>query len=258
MRALRLILVAMVFVPASPALVSVTLAVHHPAGVVRGFRVLKTLDGTVLGNGDLVQDSHGDRVTSRMTLRFKDGSLQDETAVFTQNGRFHLVSDHLVQRGPAFPNESDLRIDVPDGRVVVRWKKKSGKEEVVDEKMALPDDLANGLPLTLVKNIPGGSGPWSVSMLFASPKPQLVHLVFSHDGKDSFAAAGAKYPALRYKGHIEIGGLKGVLAKLLGKQPPDASIWVSEGAAPGFVRSESQYFQGGPLWRLETAAPLLP
>jgi hypothetical protein len=232
-----------------------TLSVRHSEGVVRGFLILKTLQGETIARGDLVQSGKGERVTSRLSLHFKDGSVHEENSVFTQKDRFRLVSDHLVQRGPTFPHPTDVKIDVPSGKVTVRYQEKPGEVKESDEKLELPEDLANGLPLTLVKNIPPDSAPVSVSMLFATPKPQLVRLIFSRDGKDSFTTGGATFSATRFRGHIEIGGIKGALAKLIGKQPPDASVWILEGEAPGYVRSESQLFQDGPVWRMELAAP---
>ena len=53
---------------------------------MRGFLVLSDLEGTPLAAGDLGQVVVGDRVTSRLVFRFKDGSLHDETVVFSFNG----------------------------------------------------------------------------------------------------------------------------------------------------------------------------
>ena len=233
-----------------------TIAVRHSEGVVRGFLLLKTREGKVVARGDLEQNAKGDTVTSRLTLHFPDGSLHDETSVFTQKDRFRLVRDHLVQKGPVFPHPTDMLIDVPARKLAVSYQEKPGDVKRVDETMDFPEDLANGLPLTLVKNIPPGSGPVSVSMLFATPKPLVVRLVFTRAGKDSFTAGGATFSATRFSAHIDIGGLKGALAKLLGKQPPDSSIWILEGDAPGYVRSESPLYQDGELWRMEIAAPV--
>ena len=41
-------------------------------------------------------------MTARLVFRFKDGSLSDETAVYSQRGRFRLLTDHVVQKGPSF------------------------------------------------------------------------------------------------------------------------------------------------------------
>src|ERR1700730_67883 len=77
--------------------------VRHTEGLVHGFLVLRTLDGASIADGDLIQVARGDRVTSRMVFHFKDGAVHDETAVFSQQRHFRLISDHLVQKGPVFP-----------------------------------------------------------------------------------------------------------------------------------------------------------
>ena len=69
-------------------------------GIVHGFLSLRTADGALVANGDLIQVARGDRVTSRLVFHFKDGSLRDETSVFSQRQNFRLISNHLVQKGP--------------------------------------------------------------------------------------------------------------------------------------------------------------
>src|SRR4051794_17814448 len=69
-------------------------AVQHTEGLVHGFLTLRTLDGTPLADGDLLQTARGTRVTSRLMFHFKDGSLHEETAVFSQRQQLRLVSDH--------------------------------------------------------------------------------------------------------------------------------------------------------------------
>ncbi|MEO8190047.1 MAG: hypothetical protein ABI682_06870 [Acidobacteriota bacterium] len=232
-------------------------SVRHAEGLVHGFLVLRSLDGTILAHGDLIQMSHGSRVSSRLVFHFKDGSVQDETAVFSQSGRFRLLTDHLVQRGPSFPHPQEVSIDAVQGRVTVKHRDNDGAEKIIDERMALPDDLANGLVLTLAKNIAPDAAATTVSMVLATPKPRLVKLVLTRAGDDRFSVAGGgSYKVTRFTAHIDIGGLAGLAAKLLGKQPPDASVWILEGEAPGFVKSENVFFQDGPVWRIELATPV--
>ena len=50
---------------------------------------------------------------------------------------------------------------------------------------------------------------------------------------------------------LEIGGLTGVIASLLGKSPPDLRYWLVTGDVPAFVRFEGAMFLNGPVWRLE-------
>ncbi|MDT7812613.1 MAG: hypothetical protein QOJ42_2529, partial [Acidobacteriaceae bacterium] len=89
---------------------------RHMEGTVHGFLVLRSTEGRVLAVGDLFQVVHRDRVTSRLLFRFKDGSVDDETAVFSQRANFQLITDHHIQKGPSFPQPMDLSIDVPSGQ----------------------------------------------------------------------------------------------------------------------------------------------
>jgi len=57
---------------------------------------------------------------------------------------------------------------------------------------------------------------------------------------------------------VEIGGIAGMFAPLLGKQPADTNIWVAFGEAPAFVRSEGPLSLGGPIWSIETTTPVWP
>jgi hypothetical protein len=94
--------------------------VRHPQGSAHGFVVLKTLEGKRLATGDMTQIVHGDRVTSRLLFRFRDGSLDDDTTVFSQRGVFRLISDHHIQRGPSFPKPMDVLIDAQTGQITSR------------------------------------------------------------------------------------------------------------------------------------------
>lgn len=232
-------------------------AVRHTEGLVRGFLVLRSLDGAILANGDLIQSARSDVVTSRLVFHFKDGSLQEETAVYSERGRFQLLSDHFIQRGPSFPQPLEVSIDARSGRVTVRHRD-GGKEKFIEERMQLPSDLANGMTLTLLKNIAPDAPSTTVSMLFATPKPRLVKLVITRAGDEQFSVGIASHKAARFNVKVEIGGLAGLIAPLLGKQPHDTSVWILGGEAPAFVKSEGPFYQGGPIWRIELASPVWP
>jgi hypothetical protein len=233
-------------------------AVRYKEGVLHGFLVLSTLDGTPIAEGDLTQVPHGNRITSRLTFRFKDGSRQEETAIFSQHGYFRLVSYHLVQKGPAFQHATEISIVAASGQVTVKYTDDDGKEKTADERMKLPPDLANGIVLTLLKNLGPDAPPMEVSMIVPTPKPRLVKLAISSPGKDTFSLAGAGREAQHYVIKVEIGGIAGLVAPLLGKQPPDAHIWIEGGESPTFVKSESLSYLGGPIWRTELLAPVWP
>jgi hypothetical protein len=239
------------------ALPGQAVTVRHPEGLVHGFLSLTTLDGTPLADGDLIQTSQGDRVTTRLVFRFKDGSILDETAVYAQGQHFRLISDHLVQKGPTFPQPLDLSIDGSTGQVTVRYAD-DGEQKVETEKIDVPPDLANGLILTLLKNVQSAAPPKTLSLVAATPKPRLVKLAISVAGDEPFSTGGAAREATHYVLKVEIGGIAGFLAPLLGKQPPDSHVWILGGEAPAFVKAEQALFPGGPVWRIELVSPVWP
>lgn len=233
-------------------------AVHYREGLTHGFLVLSTMDGNPIAEGDLTQVARGSQVKAQLVFHFKDGSLQDETTVFSQRGSFSLISYHLIQKGPAFQHPTEISIVTATGQVTVRYTDDKGKEKVDDEHMKLPADLANGLVLILLKNLrPNGPLP-KLPVLVATPKPRIVNLAISSPGKDAFSLAGSSREAIHYVLKVEIGGVTGVLASLLGKEPPDAHIWISSGDAPTFVKSETLSYLGGPVWRTELTCPVWP
>src|SRR5580658_5742699 len=148
--------------------------VRYKEGLIHGFLVLSTLDGNPIAEGDLAQVVHGDRVTSQLVFRFKDGSRQEETTVFSQRGDFRLISYHLVQKGPAFKHATDEWVSASTGQVTVRYTDDDGKEKVEDARLKLPPDLANGLIPMLLMNMREGTPQIEIPMVVAAPKPRLV------------------------------------------------------------------------------------
>jgi hypothetical protein len=233
------------------------IAVRHSEGIVHGFLILRAMDGTSLADGDLLQTTQGDRVTARLTFRFKDGSLHDETVVFSQRGSFRVLSDHLIQKGPSFPQPLDVTVDAAGGRATVRYTD-DGKQKVADERLDVPADLANGMMSILLKNVGAEFSQAKVTMLAATPKPRLVTLAVSRAGEDTFHLGASTRKATHFIVKVELGGLTGVVAPLIGKQPPDSHVWILAGDAPAFLKSEGPLYNGGPVWRIELASPVWP
>jgi len=239
----------------SPVLSQSPVAVQYTEGVVRGFLVLRTLEGTILAEGDVTQFARGDRVTSHTVLRFKDGSINEETVVFSQRHIFRLISDHQVQKGAAFKQPMDVSVDGLTGQVTVRYTDNDGKEKTVTDRLKLPPDVSNGMILTLLKNIRPDVPLTTLSMVAAAPKPRLVKLLISPEGEESVSAGGSSHKATRYVLKVDIGGVAGVVAPLVGKQPQDTHIWILGGDAPSFAKSEGPLYGSGPIWRIELTSP---
>ncbi len=241
----------------SPLAASAQVRPRHQEGLVHGFLVLRTLQGEAIADGDLIQNVQGTRVTSRLVFHFRDGSLHDETAVFSQHGRLRLLSDHLVQKGPAFAHPIDLSLDARTGQVTIRYSE-DGKEEISHERLKIPPDICNGLIITILKNLSPDPGEVKLSYLAPIAKPKLVKLVVTSQGEDTFSTGGIRRNAMHFVVKVEIGGLSGALATLFGKQPSDTHVWILGGEAPVFVKSEGPLAVGGPVWRIELVSPSWP
>jgi hypothetical protein len=229
-------------------------AVRYPEGVSHGFLVLRTQEGKPIADGDSTQIARGDSVTSRMRFRFKDGSTYEETTKFSQRGTFKLLSDHIIQKGPVFKLPMEVMIDATSGQVTVRYTE-NGQEKVLDERMELPPDIANGILFTMLKNVPRSASKTTVSYVAATPKPRLVSLEIIPQGQEAFSVGSYNHKAIHYVVKVKIGGVAGVVAPILGKQPPDTQVWVLADDAPAFVRSDGPLFGEGPIWRMELAIP---
>ena len=153
--------------------------VRHIVGSAHGFVALKTLDGTRIAIGDMTQVVNGDRVTSRLVFRFRDGSVDEETTVFTQRGVFRLISDHHIQHGPSFPKPVDVLINALTGQITSRGKDGTATQEHLD----LPADVSNGLPPNLLMNLLPSTPETKLSFVAPTAKPRLIHVTIKPAGE---------------------------------------------------------------------------
>jgi hypothetical protein len=232
--------------------------VRSVSGTIHGFLELRSEDGQVVASGDSFQVVRGNRVTSRTIFHFKDGSIDDETTVLSQRHSFQLISDHRIQKGPSFPHPIDVLIDVQTGQVTVHSTGKDGKEEVKTDHLDLPPDLANGLIPIVLENLPPNSPVITVSMVVATPKPRLVKLVISNVGDDKCFVAGSSRKAIHYDIKIDLGGIAGVVAPLIGKAPPNIQIWTIGGEATTFAKERGPLYPEGPMMTIQLASPTWP
>jgi hypothetical protein len=152
----------------------------------------------------------------------------------------------------------DLLIDARSGQVTVRSTGKDGKEEVKTDHLNLPADLANGMVPLVIENIRSGAPETTVSMIVATPKPRLVKLAISSAGEDTCSVVGISQKAMHYEIKIELGGVAGVVAPLIGKAPPNIQIWAIGGDAPTFVKEQGPIYAEGPLMTIQLASPVWP
>lgn len=228
--------------------------VRYEEGLSRGFLVLKTLEGKKLADGQSFQSVKEGQVTGRLIFRFSDGSLYDDTTVFTQKGAFRLVSDHVIEKGPAFKTPSDTLVDAEHGEVSVRYSEK-GKAKSITRKMQLPADIANGMLLMLVKDLKPNESVNLPYMAF-TPKPRMVRIWVRVAGKDTFHVDDSPREATHWALTFEIGGITGALAKLMRKKLPTIQIWVLGTDAPTVAGSEGPLYADGPIWDIQLVSPV--
>ena len=227
-------------------------------GTYHGFLELLSPDGQVVAFGDSTQVVHGDEITAETLFTFKDGSIDDETTVYTQHRTFQLISDHHVQKGPFFPHPTEVFVDARTGQVSTRTTDKNGKEVFRTDHLQLPADLANGMVPLIIENMAPGAAQKTVSLVVSTPKALLVQLVISKLGDDKYSLVGTTRKATHYEIKIILGGVIGVVAPLIGKTPPNIEIWAVTGSAPTFVREQGPMYSDGPVMTIELISPTWP
>jgi hypothetical protein len=233
------------------------LTVRHSVGALRGFLIIRSQSGLNLGYGEINEYAVGDRVTDHLVYHFRDGSVDDETTVFTQGKTFQFVSDHHVQRGRFFPTQADITVDA-SGKVTMRTMGKDGKVKEETEQMQVPDALANGMVGTVAQNIPADAGEFKLGMIVPAGKPRAIKLDVSPDGERTFHIAGTAQKARIFRVKPELGGVAGVIAPMIGKQPGDILLWVLEGEVPTIVRIVGPLAEGTATVSIELAGASFP
>jgi hypothetical protein len=232
--------------------------VRFTEGSLHGFLVLSTSREVLLASGDLLQVVRGEEVKSRLVFRFKDGSVLDETVVFTQRNVFTMQSYRLVQRGPAFPEDTEISLERTSGKYHVKTRaRKDGREKVLDGTLDLPLDVSNGMVLTLVKNLSAGAGE-TVHMVAFTPAPKLIKLEMAPGGEQKILVGGTEKTATRYVLKPILGTWLTIFASLLGRMPPDNHAWIVTADVPAFVKFEGPLYMNGPVWRIELTSPRWP
>ena len=152
----------------------------------------------------MTQVVNGDRVTSRLVFRFRDGSVDEETTVFTQRGVFRLISDHHIQHGPSFPKPVDVLINALTGQITSRGKDGTATQEHLD----LPADVSNGLPPNLLMNLLPSTPETKLSFVAPTAKPRLIHVTIKPAGEIPFTIGGTHRKAVDYVVHVNSAALR--------------------------------------------------
>jgi hypothetical protein len=239
-------------------LVAAPIPVRFAEGATHGFLLLRSLDGALLATGDLLQIARGGAVEKRMVFRFKDGSVLEESVVFTQQGIYTMQSYGLFQRGPMFTEDIEISLERATGKYRVKTKAlKGGQETTLEGTLVLPPDVYNGMILTVMKDLPKETSE-TVHYVAFTPAPRLIQLELTPAGEQKVLVGELAKTAVHYVLKPQLGIWLKLFATLLGRAPPDEHVWIVSDEVPAFVRFEGPLYPTGPLWRIELTSPRWP
>jgi len=234
------------------SLVAAPISVHLAEGSLHGAVVLATSEGTPIASGDFLQVRRGEEVESRLEFHFDDGSLYDETVVFTQQQTFSMQRYHLVRRGPIFPEDIEISLERSSGEYHVETERhEDGRVKKLDGTMELPLDAYNGMIPVVLKNLSDGE-EGSMHLIVFTPAPKAVEMELVPAGEDKITVGGSGKIATHYLLKPALGFWRTVIGSLLGRMPPDYHAWIVRGDVPEFAQFEGQLYMKGPVWRIET------
>jgi hypothetical protein len=122
-----------------------------------------------------------------------------------------------------------------------------------------PPDVSNDFTGTMLLNAPPNSGPFKLGLVAPTGKGRLIQSSIDVAGEEPFfPVLGVRRRATVFRVHPELGGIAGVVAPVLGKQPKDVFVWILEGDVPGLVREIGPLELGGPVVSVEPAGASYP
>ena len=169
-----------------------------------------------------------------------------------------MQSYHLVHRGPAFTEDTEISLERASGKYRVNTKShKDGRERVLNGTLDLPPDVYNGMIITVAKNLPKGASE-TIHMVAFTPTPRLIQLELAPEGEHKVLIGELVKTSTHYVLKPRLGTWLKLFARLLGRVPPNSHAWIIGEELPAFVRFEGQLVTMGPVWRIETTSPRWP
>ena len=234
------------------------IGVRFVEGVSHGFLTLRTVDAAQIASGDLLQFARRGEIESRMVFRFKDGSVLDETVVFTQERVFLMKSYRLSQRGPVFAEDTEISLERASGKYRVKsTAHKDGAVTLLEGTLEMPADTYNGMVLTVAKNLAKGASQ-TIHVVAFTPAARLVPVEIAPAGEQKILVGELTKSATRYVFKPKPGPWISLLANVLGRMPADSHAWILTEDVPAFVKFEGPLHPAGAPWRIELTSPRWP
>lgn len=228
------------------------ISVRFVEGATHGYLLLRDERGDRLADGEMIQKTRGDLVEGQLIFRFKDGSLHDERVSFTQKRVFSLQSYKLIQRGPSFPAAIDVAMDRKTGEYRVQSSQDGSADTPLIGRLELPEDVSNGMVVTLLRNLEAGSRE-TVHFIAFTPEPKVIELKLIPAAKRTIHIGDLAKQAIQYVLEPQLNSVTMFFGKLLGKLPRafHYHFWLLTDDVPAFGGFEGPLYLNGPTWRIE-------
>jgi hypothetical protein len=244
-------LIGFMLIVALPA-IAAPISVRFSEGATHGYLLLKDERGDRLADGEMIQRTHGDLVEGQLIFRFKDGSLHNERVSFTQKHVFSLQSYKLIQRGPSFPTTIDIAMERKTGEHRVQSSQDRSADRPFSGRLELPDDVSNGMVVTLLRNLVAGPGE-TVHFIAFTPEPKVIELKLIPAEKRTIHIGALAKQVTQYVLEPQLNSVTLFFGKLLGKLPHafHYHFWLLTDDVPAFGGFEGPLYLNGPTWRIE-------
>jgi hypothetical protein len=178
--------------------------------------------------------------------------------VFTQQRVFAMKTYRLLQKGPAFAEDTEISLERASGKYRVKTTaRKDGRVDLLEGVIEMPADTYNGMVLTVTKNLAKGAAE-TIHVVAFTPAARLVPVELAPAGQQKITVGTLTKNATRYVFKAKPGPWLSMLASVLGRMPPDSHAWVLTEDVPAFVKFEGPLHPAGAPWRIELTSPRWP
>ncbi len=239
-------MLAAVLAMSMPAL---ALAAREPARDETVTLRMVTPEGKRVADGRMQQTVDASGLHIRLTYRFDDGRIVEESADFLQQPALSQRRWSWTERLGDVKSRS-YQIDFQTG-AATGFRVKDGKRQTFNEKLDVKPGKSfagAGFVVAATQLMPElkAQGALDFRALAPTPKPRSVKVKLRRIAADGVTRGGAPVPAQRVTIHAEL-GLVGLVVK-----PPDTVLLFTDDESPTFISGEGPLLEpGDPIVRTE-------
>ena len=231
------------------ALPSAALETRWVEGTLRGFPVVRDVQGRVIGEGTLTQYLEDGKLHAEGIFQFRDGRRVEEKVVLEQRPRLRQLSWSWEEyRGKEV--QRAYSVDLSTGHATARKRTSDGFDTWDDRLDGTKDAFAGVGFMYALKNLTGrldkGEKIEMTAVVFTA-KPRTVTVSVSRDQVGELAMGGRSLSASRYVIHPEVPWIARLFV-----HAPDQYLWYYRPDPPAFLRADIPLAEpSDPIIRIE-------